>query len=77
MFLDSYNDSAFAITPNLMSTFSPVKEALFTFKSELSKTLKSAGTFSPAVALTISPGTKNLASIYIIYPFLTTLTSNI
>ncbi len=62
-FLASYNDSAFASVPNLISTFSPVNDALFTFKSLASNIRRSAGTFSPEVAFTISPGTNCLASI--------------
>jgi hypothetical protein len=57
-----------------MSTFSPVKEALFTFRSLEVSTLTSAGTFSPNLTLTISPGTNKVASIVYSFPSLTTLT---
>jgi hypothetical protein len=74
-FLASYRVSALALGPNLISTFSPVKEALLTFKSEASRTLTSAGTFSPVTTYTISPGTSNLASTFTSFPSLITLTS--
>lgn len=59
-----------ASVPNFISTFSPVKDALFTLRSLDCKILKSAGTFSPNYTLTISPITNDDTSTYSSFPFL-------
>ncbi len=74
IFLASYSSIWLASGPNLISKFSPVKEALLTFKSEDCMILRSAGTFSPPTTLTMSPGTSVVASTVLIIPSLTTET---
>ena len=67
-FLASYSSVAFGSAPSLMSTFSPVSEALFTFRSDACNTRRSAGTFSPPVTLMMSPGTNSSAGFCISSP---------
>lgn len=56
----------------LISSDSPVRDALFTFISLALKMQTSQGMFSPPFTITTSPGTISLASILVSLPSLTT-----
>lgn len=65
-FLASYKISCLGSVLSLISTFSPVNEALLTLRSSHSKIRMSAGTFSPLETITISPIVKCSAKILVI-----------
>jgi len=56
----------------LMSSDSPVRDALLTFISVDLKMTRSHGIFSPVDTTTMSPGTMYFASIFYSLPFLIT-----
>jgi len=75
IFLASVIAYALASGPNLISTFSPVKDELFTLRSLDFKIRRSAGTFSPETTLTISPRVKWVTTSTLSLPSLVTPTS--